>query len=95
MARFFRTSLAFLLGLAAALALFERVATRRVEATDGQSLIIRDVYRMPALARRPSADVRRVYLGDSVARQFYPAESEATRDARFPGSVLPRQQDRH
>lgn len=73
----------FLAGLVVLLVVFERVATRRVEATDGQSLTTRDVYRLPGLARRPSNTVTRVYLGDSVARQFYPAESEPNDSVRF------------
>lgn len=69
--------------LVLAVALFEEAAARRIRATNSASLIGPEVYDVVTRAQQPSATVERVILGDSVARQFFPAGMEPHDRVRF------------
>lgn len=78
------TSACFAVGLVLVLALFERVAAQRIVAARGSKIIGTDVYDI--VMRRvkvPGPDVERVYIGDSVGRQFFPAGQEPNARLRF------------
>jgi len=74
----------FLVGLVLVLALFERVAHQRILDANGGNIIGADVYDVVMRrARVAGPDVERVYIGDSVGRQFFPAGQEPNARLRF------------
>ena len=77
-----KRALAFLVTLAAVVAVFEAFAERRLEAGD-PNLVGIEIYDALARAAAPGPDVERIYVGDSVARQFFPPGGEPHSRVRF------------
>ena len=77
-----KRAFAFLLTLIAAVAVFEVFAERSIAANNAD-LVGVEIYDVLERAARPSADVERVYIGDSVARQFFPPGGEPNSRVRF------------
>lgn len=78
------TSVLFAIGLVLVLALFERIAHQRIVDSKGFNIVGADVY--DVVMRRavvPGPEVERVYVGDSVGRQFFPAGQEPNERLRF------------
>jgi hypothetical protein len=73
---------AFLVTLIAAVAIFEALAERRI-AADHSDLVGVEIYDVLNRAAQPGPDVERVYVGDSVARQFFPPGGEPHSHVRF------------
>lgn len=73
---------AFLVTLIAAVAAFEAWAERRVAAR-GSDLVGVEIYDALDWAAQPGPEVERVYVGDSVARQFFPPGAEPHARVRF------------
>ena len=65
-----KRALAFLVTLAAAVAAFEALAERRIRA-DNHDLVGVEIYDVLERASMSGPQVERVYIGDSVARQFF------------------------
>lgn len=77
-----KRALAFLVTLIAAVAVLERVAERSVAANTAD-LIGVEIYDVLSRAAQPGPAVERVYVGDSVARQFFPPGGEPHARVRF------------
>lgn len=77
------TGLLFLSGLALVLAQFESVAHQRIVDAGGANIIGADVYAVLQRVSVPGPEVERVYVGDSVGRQFFPAGQEPNPRLRF------------
>lgn len=78
------TSVLFIAGLSVVLAKFESIAHQRILDAGGENIVGADVY--DVVMRRatvPGPDVERVYIGDSVGRQFFPAGQEPNARLRF------------
>ncbi|MEI6244392.1 MAG: hypothetical protein WCQ64_05025 [Acidobacteriota bacterium] len=78
------TSVLFAIGLVLVLSLFERIAHQRIVDSRGENIVGADVY--DVVMRRalvPGPDVERIYMGDSVGRQFFPAGQEPNSRLRF------------
>jgi len=73
---------AYLVTLIAAVAALEALAERRV-AANRDDLVGVEIYDVLDRAARPGPDVERVYVGDSVARQFFPPGAEPHSRVRF------------
>lgn len=65
-----KRALAFFVTLVAAVAAFEVFAERRLVATNHE-LVGVEIYDVLERASMPRPDVERIYIGDSVARQFF------------------------
>ncbi len=81
--RLARTSLLFAAGLVCALAAFEMVASRRIAAAGGANVIGGEVAELERYVQAEDTSVERVYVGDSVARQFFPPGREPDARVRF------------
>ena len=78
------TSALFTIGAVLVLSLFERIAHQRIVDAQGENIVGADVYDVVMRrATAPGPDVERVYIGDSVARQFFPAGQEPNPRLRF------------
>lgn len=77
-----KRAFAFLVTLIAAVAVFEAFAERRIAAGD-PNLVGAEIYDALTRAAAPGPDVERVYIGDSVARQFFPPGGEPHARVRF------------
>lgn len=75
-------ALAFVVTLIAAVAVFEAFAERSIAANHAD-LVGVEIYDVLERATRPSVDVERIYVGDSVARQFFPPGGEPHLRVRF------------
>lgn len=77
-----KRALAFVITLIAAVAAFEALAARRINAGDPElvGVEIYDALKRASLAGR---DVERIYVGDSVARQFFSPGAEPHPRVRF------------
>jgi hypothetical protein len=73
---------AFLLTVIAAVGALEAYAERRVAAHD-PDLVGVEIYDVLNRAAQPGSDVERIYIGDSVARQFFPPGGEPHDRVRF------------
>ncbi len=73
---------AFLVILIAVVAAFEAIAERRIAARD-PDLVGLEIYDVLNWAAQPGPDVERVYVGDSVARQFFPPGGEPHPRVKF------------
>jgi hypothetical protein len=76
-------ALGFLLGLVVLVALCERAAGWYTTRTDGRHLIGREVYLVQNRLKAADPAVRRVYLGDSVARQLFPPGEESSPSHKY------------
>jgi hypothetical protein len=81
--RLWRTAAFFGVGLVISLGLFESVAARRIAAAGGANVIGGEVAELRRITAQPDARVERVYVGDSVARQFFPPGQEPGPAMRF------------
>jgi hypothetical protein len=79
---FLRRAPVFLVTLAAAVIGVEALAERRI-AADPSDLVGVEIYNVIRHAAEPCPDVERVYIGDSVARQFFPPGGEPHSRVRF------------
>lgn len=77
-----KRALAFLVTLAAAVAAFEAFAERRIAAHPAD-LVGVEIYDALNRAAAPGPEVERIYIGDSVARQFFPLGAEPHARVRF------------
>jgi hypothetical protein len=77
-----RRAAVFLVTLLAAVAIAERAAERRI-AADPSDLVGVEIYDVMRRAAEPGPDVERIYIGDSVARQFFPPGGEPHARVRF------------
>lgn len=77
-----KRAFAFLVTLIAAVAVFEVFAARRIAAGD-PDLVGAEIYDALTRAAAPGPDVERIYVGDSVARQFFPPGGEPHARVRF------------
>ena len=77
------TSVFFAIGLALVLSLFERIAHRRIVDSKGFNIVGADVYAVVQRVTLPGPEVERVYVGDSVGRQLFPAGQEPNARLRF------------
>jgi hypothetical protein len=68
--------------LIALVAIVEALAERRI-AADPSDLVGVEIYDVLKRAAQPGPDVERVYVGDSVARQFFPPGGEPHARVRF------------
>jgi hypothetical protein len=73
---------AFLVTLIAAVAAFEALAERRIRSGDSE-LVGVEIYDALRRAESPGPEVERIYVGDSVARQFFPPGAEPHPRVRF------------
>lgn len=73
---------AFVVTLIGAVAGFEAIAERRIAARD-PDLVGVEIYDVLDRATEPGPGVARVYIGDSVARQFFPPGDEPHARVRF------------
>jgi hypothetical protein len=80
---FFKTSLVFLLGLAAILFIADGFMGFRLARSHGKGLIAPEVFVAVEAAHKPSPIIRAIYLGDSVAEQLFPPSRETRPDERF------------
>jgi hypothetical protein len=83
MTSFFKTSLAFLLGLAAILFVADGFMGFRLARSHGKGLIAPEVFVAVEAAHKPSPIICAIYLGDSVAEQLFPTGGETRPDERF------------
>lgn len=74
--------LVFVVTLIAAVAALEAFAGRRIAARD-PALVGVEIYDALERAAAPGPDVERIYIGDSVARQFFPPGGEPHSRVRF------------
>jgi hypothetical protein len=79
---FLKRAPVFLVTLVAAVAGFEVLAERRI-AADPSDLVGVEIYDVIRRAAEPGPDVERIYVGDSVARQFFPPGGEPHSRVRF------------
>lgn len=75
-------ALAFVVTLMLAVAACEALAERRIASHD-EDLVGVEIYDALRRAAAPGPEVERVYVGDSVARQFFPPGSEPNPRLRF------------
>jgi hypothetical protein len=77
-----KRALAFLVTLVAAVAAFELFAERRIGA-ENHNLVGVEIYDVLERAAMSGAEVERIYIGDSVARQFFAPGDEPRRQVLF------------
>lgn len=77
-----KRALAFVVTLITAVAVFEAFAVRRITAGD-PALVGVEIYDALRRAALPGPEVERIYVGDSVARQFFPPGAEPHPRVRF------------
>jgi hypothetical protein len=79
---FLKRAPVFVVTLAAAVLVFEALAERRI-AADPSVLVGVEIYDVMRRAAEPGPNVERIYVGDSVARQFFPPGGEPHGRVRF------------